>query len=328
MKCIPRLRDALVAVVTGVLALTSAGCGRRVDPKIKEGYDLVVAGKVDQAIALANELLTKNPKNAAARNVMGLALYKSGDAEGAVQQYRRALQADPKYPEVHFNLGMAYERLAKASPDSTVYRKFMQDAETEYATAVRYQKKFVLAHFNLAVIYADPKSNRTDQAIAELRQCTKYDPQYAPAFVLLGKLLYGIGDFEGAIKNLSRFLELDPAVKEVRVLLGNAYLQSGQPGAVPRAEESFRAAVGVDSTYVDAIYSVAVALATQMKNEEAAKWFRRARALAVGKPDKVAIVQQADEFFARTGLPLAGPTAESAAAPAVPPAADSTAAKG
>jgi superkiller protein 3 len=317
-------RDVLIAVV---LVAAGAGCGRRVDPKIKEGYDLVVAGKTDQAVALANAILGKNPKSAPARNIIGLALYRTGDAEGAVEQYRRALEIDPKYAEAHFNLGIAYERLAHASKmDEAAARKYLQDAEASYVAAIRCQKRFVLAHFNLAMLYAAPASNRMDQAISELRQCTKLDPQYAPGFLMLGKLLYGINDFEGAITNLGRFLELEPRAKEVRVLLGNAYLQSGKPDAVPRAEESFRAAVGLDSTYADGAYSLAAALATEMKNDEAAVWFRRARTLAEGNPDKAAIVRQADAFFARTGLPAAAPAASPA--PGSPTAGDSTVAKG
>jgi hypothetical protein len=62
------------------------------------------------------------------------------------------------------------------------------------------------------------------------------------------------------------------------------------------------------------VYSLAVALATEMKNDEAAVWFRRARSLALGKPDKAPIVKQADAFFARTGLPASSPAADSSVA--------------
>ena len=311
-----RLPDWL-SFVLAFLLVAGTGCARRVDPKIQEGYDLVVANKIDQAVALANEILGKNPKSAPARNLMGLALYKQGDAEGSVEQYKRALEIDPKYAEAHFNLGNAYQRLAEAESDPAQARQRLQDAESSFAAAARNQKKFVLAHYNLASIYAG--TGRPDQAIAELRQCTKYDPQYFPAFVLMGKLMYERRDFEGAIQNLTRFTELSPASPQPRVLLGNAYLQSGREDALVRAEESFRAAVGIDSTYIDAIYSVAVALASQNKNEEAAPWFRRAVRLSEGRNDKGPIVKQANDFFARTGLPPVGPGSEADSTAAKPP---------
>ena len=307
-----RQSGAVVLLLAALLA-AGTGCARRVDPKIQEGYDLVLANKIDQAVALANEILGKNPKSAPARNLLGLALYKNGDTEGAVEQYRRALEEDPKYAEAHFNLANAYERLAENETEPAQAQKRMQDAEASFAAAIRYQQKFVLAHYNLANLYN--ATGRTDQAITELRQCVKYDPQFFPAFVLMGKLLYERRDFEGAIQNLTRFTELSPAAPQPRVLLGNAYLQSGREDALVRAEESFRAAVGIDSTYIDAVYSVAVALASQNKNEEAAQWFRRAVRLCEGRTDKAPILKQASEFFARTGLPPVG--AESSADSAV-----------
>lgn len=332
MKRTRKSPEAFLVVLVVLVALLVAGfgCGRRADPKIQEGYDLVLANKVDQAIALANEIVGKDPKSAPARNLIGLALYKSQDVEGAIDQYRRALELDPKFAEAHFNLGNAYLALAAAETEPTEAQKHVQDAEASFAAAVRYQKKFVLAHYNLANLYNN--TNRTDQAISELNQCVKLDPQFFPGFVLLGKISYDRGDFEGAIQNLSRFTELDPTAKEPRVLLGNAYLQSGREDAVVRAEESFRAAVGIDSTYIDGVYSVAVALASQNKNEEAAPWFRRAVTLAEGQADKAPIVKQAKDFFARTGLPPTGPGSAADSA-AVKPAdvrgeASSSAAKG
>ena len=60
----------------------------------------------------------------------------------------------------------------------------------------------------------------------------------------------------------------------------------------------------------------------QADQAASAAWFRKARSLAVGKPDKAAIVKQADAFFARTGLPVEAPAA------AASPARDSSVAKG
>lgn len=284
-------REVLTAGIVAGALLIGPGCGRRVDPRVQEGYDLVVAGKVDAAVAIANTMLGEDPKNAQARNLLGLALYKSGDAEGAVEQYSRALEADPKYAEAHFNLGNAYERLGR-----------MQDAETSYAAAVRHEKKFVLAHYNLGHIYF--RSKRTDQAITELRRAVEYDERFYPAFILLGQIHYDQGDFAGAVTNFSRAAELYPSSTELHVFLGNALLQSGGADALPKAEAEFRVAVGTDSTSVDALYSLGMALAAQNKNEEAADLLRRTRPLAAGRPEHEAIVRQVDEFFKRTGLPV------------------------
>lgn len=289
-RMLPDRRFVLVLV----LGLALSACGRKVDPRLQEGYDLVIANNIDQAVALANQVLTENPKSAPARNLLGLALYKSGDAEGAVEQYRRAVELDPKYAEAFFNMGTAYERLER-----------LQDAEVAYASAVRHQQDFVLAHYNLGHIYA--VTGRPDQAMVELRRAAEGDPQFSLAFILLGKVAYETGDFETASSNLARALELVPAAKELHVLLGNARLQSGAPDALTQAEASFRASVEVDSTYADGLYSLGMCLAAQGRNEEAAGFLRRARPLVEGRPDQSSMMQQLDAFFARTGLPPAAP---------------------
>jgi len=295
----PTLPDRLL-VLLAVVGLSLSACGRKVDPRLQEGYDLVVANRIDEAVAIANRVLTENPKSAGARNLLGLALYKSGDAEGAVEQYRRAIEQDPKYAEAYFNLGTAYERLER-----------LQDAETAYASAVRHQEDFVLAHYNLGHIYA--VTGRPDQAMVELRRAAEGDPQFPLAFILLGKLAYEAGDFEAATSNLTRALELVPTAKEMHVLLGNARLQSGAPDALAQAEGAFRAAVDVDSTYVDGLYSLGMCLAAQGRNEEAAAFLRRARPFVEGRPDQAAMMEHLDSFFARTGLPAASPDSAAAA---------------
>lgn len=292
------LRDAL-AVLVLVAVLPFGGCGRKPDPRLQEGYDLIVANKIDEAVALANQILTENPRSASAFNLLGLALYKSGDAEGAVAQYRRALEADAKYAEAYFNLGNAYERLEK-----------FQEAEVAYASAVRNQEKFVLAHYNLGHIYS--MTQRPDEAMAELRRVTELDPQFSPAFILLGKLQYDAGDFDGSATNLRRAVELNPTAKELYVLLGNAQLQGSGADALQQAESSFRRAVEVDTLYVDGLYSLGMCLAAQGRDADAADWLRRARPLVEGRPELAGMQQQVKSFFDRTGLPSASPDSTAA----------------
>ncbi|MEZ5066770.1 MAG: tetratricopeptide repeat protein [bacterium] len=272
----------LVALVLGT------GCSKKIDPRLQEGYDLVVANKIDEAVALANALLADDPKNAEARNLLGLALYKSGDAEGSVREYRQALDIDPSYAEAHFNLGNSFKLLERPA-----------DAEKEFLESIRLQKKFVLAHYNLGVLYQD--SGRIDPAVAEYERCIEYDPQFYFAYVALGNIRYQQGDFEGAITNLSRSLELDPTAKQLRVVLGNAYMQSGRADGVQLAENEYRAAAGIDSEYLDAVYSVGVALAAQNRNEEAKEWFVKARELSADNPKKDAMRQQIARFFEQFG---------------------------
>ena len=271
------------------LALVIAGCGRRVDPRIQEGYDLVVAGKVDEAVAFMNSVLADDPDNAGAHNVIGMALYKMGDMEGSIERYRQALALDPKLAEAHFNLGNSFRVLNR-----------LNEAEAEFAAAIRLDKKFVLAHHNLGILYE--QSGRLDQAMAQYRKTIDYDPQYTFGYVDLGKLLYAAGDTPGAIANFSRALELDPGYKEVRVYLGNAYFRSGQPDAVELAENEYRAAVGLDPDYVEALYSLGIVLVSQQRTDEAEEWFDRVLELTKDDPENQ-MAAKIREYYGTTADP-------------------------
>jgi len=265
-----RTLRSLLLLLTVTLAV--AGCGRRLDPRAQEAYDMVARGDIDQAIAFVNSILVDEPDNAQVRNVLGLALYKSGDLEGARDQYLEALEDDPKFPEAYFNLGNAYKMLGETA-----------QAESSFVRAIRYQKRFVLAHYNLGVLYMN--SGRKDDAIAQFRRAVDYDDQFYPAFLELGLLLAETGDNDGAITNLERTLELAPTLKRVRVHLGNAYLRSGREGSAQLAENEFKAAVGIDPDYVDGLYSLGVAYATQGRQDDAVAQFDRVYRLTADDPE-------------------------------------------
>lgn len=289
------MRKRLELLLFPLLLLLVAGCGRRVDPRAAEGYELVKQGKTDEAVAFVNAILADEPENAQIRNILGLALYKSGDAEGSVEQYLRALEDDPGFPEAHFNLGNSLQVLGR-----------VEEAEAQFSEAVRLQKKFVLARYNLGKIREN--SGRTDEALAEYRRCVKDDPQFTPAFLDLGLILAASGDVDAAIPNFERVLELDPTFKQVRVHLGNAYLRSEREGGARLAENEFRAAVGIDPTYLDAVYSLGVALISQSRTDEAIEWFEKALEISAATPDHP-IHRKIRAYFEEIGHTPAGKTA-------------------
>jgi tetratricopeptide (TPR) repeat protein len=293
----PRLREIALAAAFLVLA---CGCGRKVDTKTKEGYDLVTAGKLDEAIALANSVLAEDPQHTGALNVLGLALYKSGDLPAAVGTFQKALEIDPQHPEVHFNLGNVY-----------LATKRLKEAEAQFAAAVEAEDKFVLARYNLGKIYE--QTGRVDQALGQYRKAVDLDPQFFPGFMDIGKILETSGDVEGAITNYKRAVELQPTIKELRVRLGNSYFKTGGPENMKLAEEEYRAAAGLDSTYVDALYSMGVLLSGEGREEEGAMWFRKALASS-GEGADTEITRIIRRYFKEKGIPEEGPTEPSSAA--------------
>lgn len=99
---------------------------------------------------------------------------------------------------------------------------------------------------------------------------------------LIARTYYGEGNREKAIEELRKALEADPENVEVRMLLGNTLVETGQ------AEEGRKLLEGVDATKVNdpAIYvNVGIELLNKGQHGEAVGWFDKAIAQFPNAPD-------------------------------------------
>ena len=56
----------------------------------------------------------------------GLQAWVHGDSKGALAQYRRALQANPKYAAAWRGVGLVYERLGDKNAARIAYQRYLQ----------------------------------------------------------------------------------------------------------------------------------------------------------------------------------------------------------
>lgn len=88
--------------------------------------------------AMQEEILT----SAVEMRNAGLELQRSGDYDGAMRYYQKALMSDPKYAAVHNDLGILYEQ-----------RGLDEKAKNEYLAALKADAQYSKAHSNLALLY-------------------------------------------------------------------------------------------------------------------------------------------------------------------------------
>jgi tetratricopeptide (TPR) repeat protein len=88
-----------------------AATAKPVDPSFAQGKALVEAKRYQEAMPYLQQVVTKNPKNADAYNLMGYATRKSGNANGSLQYYNQALAIDPKHLGANEYIGEAYLQL-------------------------------------------------------------------------------------------------------------------------------------------------------------------------------------------------------------------------
>ena len=166
-----------------------------------------------------HEILTLNPESAEAYMLAGEALDEMKDNAGAVEQFRAAVKADPKEPNVHFGLGyllwglLKYEEAAQEfqaelanNPDHAQALTYLADTEMQLGhpdaatplllKALKIDPSITLAHVDLGLLYSE--AGRKDDALAELKMAEKLSPNDVNVHWRLARFYQAAGKKEEA----------------------------------------------------------------------------------------------------------------------------------
>jgi Tfp pilus assembly protein PilF len=173
----------------------------------------------EQAAALADQLDAGN------------AALAEGDVDGAIAAYEEVLGVAPDLPQVHHNLGLAYNRKEEWDRAGEEFRKAAEldpdfaephgalavmlanaghrdEAIIELEQAVELDPDNVEYLYNLAVLYKDSgKPREAEEAFLVLEEMVPDDPEIQ---YHMGTTLLGLGKTDEAIARLQRYLEMAP----------------------------------------------------------------------------------------------------------------------
>src|SRR5438477_1747136 len=165
--------------------------------------------------ALYTATLQKNPDCWMAHYNLGIVLSEQGEADQAIDHYRRAVGLRANYAEAHYNLG----RLL-------VEQGQLDDAIAHYERATAINPADAEAQNNLGVTLFG--IGRADDAIAHYRKALEIRPDYAEASCNIANALIAKGDFDGAIARYRACLAAIPDHEEARYNLASALLRKGR----------------------------------------------------------------------------------------------------
>jgi tetratricopeptide (TPR) repeat protein len=200
-----------------------------------------------------HEILLLNAESAEADMLAGEALDEMKDHLGAIKQFRAAVQANPKEPDVHFGLGYLlwsqrqYEEAASEfqaelanSPTHEQARLYLGDAQMQMShpeaaipileQVERAAPTLALAHLDLGVLYDD--AGRRDDALRELKIAEKLTPDDGNVHWRLARYYKETGKKDEAKAEFDKTRSL---LKAANVSLASR-LQGDQPKAKPEPE--------------------------------------------------------------------------------------------
>jgi len=161
-----------------------------------------------------HRMVALNAESAEADMLVGEALDEMKDTAGATQEFRAAIQANPKEPNVHFGLGyllwkqMQYQEAAQefqAELDNTpdhaqamlyladayIETNRLKDAEPLLEKLVKSNPEIPRAHLDLGIVYA--ADNRKEDALRELKAAATLKPNDVNVHMRLGRLYRSMG---------------------------------------------------------------------------------------------------------------------------------------
>ena len=175
-------------------------------------------GDLDGAIADYSRCIELDPKNASVYFNRGNAKGAKGDLDGAIADYNRTLELDPKNVYAYNNRGLTKQ--SKGDLDG---------AFADYNRTLELDPKNVYAYNNRGLAKDD--KGDYDGAIADCNRAIELDSKYAKAYRNRGVAKAGKGDLDGAIADYNRAIELDSKYADAYNNRASAEQAKGDPNS-------------------------------------------------------------------------------------------------
>jgi tetratricopeptide (TPR) repeat protein len=151
----------------------------------------------------------------------GIALWGIGDHQGALTEFQRATESNPKSAEAHFDIGIAYRDFGEN-----------ERAAAELRLALKLKPGYDQAEIMLGLLLQ--QGGQPDKAIAQYRALLKRNPRSAEAHNWLGVALLQKNEFAAAEAEFREAIKLKPDYARAYNNLGSTLAQAGE--IVPAVE--------------------------------------------------------------------------------------------
>ena len=171
------------------------------------------------------------PQSARTRQILAESLMSRNDPLGAIQEYRRALAADPSLPEIHMELGEALLKYSASEPN-------LSEAEKEFKAAVAANPADSNAEYQLGEVALS--RNDLQNALQHYSRALQLRPHFVEAQIGLGKVFTAKNEPRKALDYLLDAEGSDPQNEIVHFRLALAYRKMGAKADAEREYKAFQ----------------------------------------------------------------------------------------
>ena len=236
----------------------------KIEERFLDAYSFLRAGMANErtgdypgAVESYRRGLEAEPDNVELLNSLGFALFQQGKSRDAVVALEKALAADPTHWKSHNNMALASIDLGELEVAEAHYR---ESIAIEPQPAIYNDLGFVLERQGLS-----------DEAAEQYREALALDPASASAHFNLGASLARDGELEEAERHFRAALKVNPSAQTYTGL----GIVLGQQGESDDAIAHLRRAVDADPSYMAAYEPLGEMLVERGRLEEAAANYRQ-----------------------------------------------------
>jgi tetratricopeptide (TPR) repeat protein len=186
----------------------------------------------DRSAALMTKLAAVAPDSGWAHYARGQVQENVDHFDAAEQEYRNALQRDPRLPGAHYRLGRVILD-APRTADS------IQRAKREFEQELEISSENADAEYELGEI--EREHGDLDAARHHLQRALSTHPEFEEAQVGMARVLLKLGRTADAIPHLTEAARLEPANKIPHYLLASAYKSMGNEEAAAKEIDIYKA---------------------------------------------------------------------------------------
>ena len=200
----------------------------------------------DKSLEDYNRAIELDSRCALAYNNRGYTKYKMKDYKGALDDYNRAILLNPKFQMALDNKAQIFQEVCIKDDEDFVEKYYLslgiadvnsgafpdairnldEEAYKNYTKAIELNKKMTDAYFNRGqlIFNTNPKL-----ALDDFVSAVALDPKFIDAYYSIAAIQKNSGQYEDAIKNLDKIIELEPHAvnaKALKKLILTKYLKN------------------------------------------------------------------------------------------------------
>ena len=197
-------------------------------------------GSDDKAIEYYEKVVEAEPERGVdARINAGILYARKGDLAKAVASYKAAIAIDANVADAHFNLGIAYAKLAAKADDEAEKKKLWGEEAKAYREATAKNPSYHKAWYNLAIAFK--KLGNVDEEISAYLKAIGVKKDYPQALFNLAHAYEEKKDVAKALEYWGRYITVAEAVPTEKKYVETAkqrvdLLKKQAPGADKKPE--------------------------------------------------------------------------------------------